>query len=275
MPRVTFNRLSKKRASTRKRRTSVITRAKYAKKTVSTNRSLIKSNAYALRAVKRMLPSPVYCDFQYSGQLVASNTDAPLSESSYSIAPLMTPKFWGSVLRQDPNVEESSSTVVKRMQLNLRHSLQTSNYAQVTCFVVSLRKDAANRDLLNLVEGKDYISSQGDQFNVRLNPSVLKCHYARNLTMTKNTLFYQPPVVGGVQLATSPGLTFAKGQVNMNLNFKLREPLGTTWRDIVIEQLIPSQRIYLLCFWTHQNDTAGSAAPEVGFDALFTTFNAS
>ncbi len=275
MPFVRFNRLTKTRASTRKRRTGAITRSKYAKKTVAANRSLIKTNAYAIRAVKRMLPPPVYCDFQYSGQLLASNTDAPLAESSYSTAELMTPKFWASVLRQDPNVEESSSTLVKRMQLNLRHSLQTSNYAQVTCFVVSLRKDAANRNLLSLVVGQDYIYDQSDNFNVRLNSAVFKCHYSRNLTMTKNTLFYQSAIVGGTALATSPGLTFAKGQVNMKLNFKLRQPLGTTWRDMEIKQLLPQQRLYLLCFWTHQADTAGTSPPELGYDALYTTFNAS
>ncbi|AXQ66517.1 MAG: putative capsid protein [Cressdnaviricota sp.] len=275
MPRVTFNRLSKKRASTRKRRTSVITRAKYAKKTVSTNRSLIKANAYALRAVKQMLPPPVYCDFQYSGVLLASNTDAPLAESSYSTAELMTPKFWASVLRQDPNVEEASSTLVKRMQINFRHTLQTSNYAQVTCFIVSLRKDAANRNLLSLVAGQDYIYDQADNFNVRLNSAVFKCHYSRNITMTKNTLFYQPPVVGGVALATSPGLTFAKGQVNLKLNYRLRQPLGTTWREMECKQLIPQQRLYVLCFWTHQADAAGTPPPELGYDALYTTFNSS
>ncbi len=275
MPRVTFNRLSKKRATTRKRRTSVITRAKYAKKTVSTNRSLIKSNAYALRAVKRMLPSPVYCDFQYSGILIAQNTNAPLFTSSYVSAPLMYPSFWGKVLRKDANVDESSSTIVKRMQLNLRHSLQQSNWCQITTFVVSIRKDAAARDLTNLVEGDDYIYSSGDQFNVRLNPSLLKCHYVRNITLSKGALFDEPPTVGGVALATSPGMTFAKGQVNMNLNFRLRQPLGTPWQDMKIDQLVPSQRIYLLSFITSETNAPGDNPVEIGFDALFTTFNPS
>lgn len=275
MPRVTFNRMSTKKATTRKRRTSVITRAKYAKKTVSTNRSLIKSNAYALRAVKRMLPSPVYCDFQYSGILLAENTNAPLFTSSYVSAPLMYPSFWGKVLRQDVNVDESSSTIVKRMQLNLRHSLQGSNWCQITTFVVSLRKDAATRDLTALVEGPDYIYSAGDQFNVRLNPALLKCHYARNITMTKGTLFDEPPAVGGIRLATSPGLTFAKGQVNMNLNYRLRQPLGTSWQTMKIDQLVPSQRLYLLSFITSETNNPGDNPVEISFDALFTTFNSS
>lgn len=60
MPRVTFNRLSKKKSTTRRKRTGVLTRAKYKPRTTTANRSLITSNALAIRSIRKLMPPPVY-----------------------------------------------------------------------------------------------------------------------------------------------------------------------------------------------------------------------
>ncbi len=276
MPLTRFNGLTRKRASTRKRRTSVYTRARYQRPTAANQKRQIMSNAVAIRQIRSLIPS-VYTDWQYTGNFAADISGSPNSTFTILNTELMSPQLWAGVLRQDSNVEEASSTIVRRMQLNLRYALNESNYAQVTTFVVSIRKDAANRIInqSNLNVGEDYIYSTADQFNPRLNSSVFKVHYVRNITMTQNGLFNPAATVGSTDLATSPGLTFAKGQVNMNLNFRLRQPLGTKWRDMDQSQLAPNQRLFLLTFVSQQSDSATSNPPEIDWDAMYTCYNSS
>jgi len=277
MPRVTFNRLSKKRATTRKRRTGVITRAKYAKKTVSTNRSLIKSNAYAIKAVRRLIPPPVYTDFQYTNAYAPFLSDIPPGNYfNILVDELMSPVLWNPVLRQDPNTIVASSTLVKRMQVNLRYTLGMSEWCQMTTFVVSLRKDAANRIVSQntLIPQQDYIYSD-QNYNPRLNPAVFKCHYVRHLSLMSNTWMQPPAEVASSTFAGNPNTTWAKGQLNMNLNYRLRQPLGTAWKDMNSDQLTPSQRLYIVTFFKGRSPEPDDDPPRVDWDAMYTCYNSS
>lgn len=281
MPRVTFNRLTKKRATSRRRKTSTIVRAKYAPKTTRANRSLIKSNAFAIRAVKRMMPPPIYTDYQYTSAQAPFLTSAPNPFFNISSNELMHPNLWAEVLRQDPTVVRGSSTLVKRMQMNLRYTLGEANWCQITTFVVSLRKDAANRVVseATLTAGEDYITlNPGNlqQFNPRLNPAVFKVHYVRNVSLM-NSAWAQPApqLAGGESLVANSATTYAKGQVNMKLNFRLRQPTGTRWRTMTQEQLSPYQKLYLLTFFRGQTDQPDDDPTRVDWDALYTCYNAS
>ena len=278
MPRVTFNSLSKKKASVKKRRTSTITRARYAPKTTRVNRSLIKSNAFAIRTLRRMQGPPLYTDWQLSNTLYGLVQGPGEFTTTYQVQPLMNPNQWSPVLRKDANVLESSSTRVLRMQMNLRYSMIASDYAQFTTFVVSIRKDAANRAIIPgaLTEDDDYILSTGQDFNARLNPAVFKVHYVRNVSLTKNTWLDPSARIGNADFAGNPNTTWRKGQVNMKLGWSIRQPLGTTWKDMTLSQFPPGQRLYLITF-INQRPTTGVAASgaRLDFDALFTCYNTS
>lgn len=283
MPRVTFNRMSKKKASSKRKRTSTLTRARYKPRTTTANRSLIQSNAYAIRSIRKLMPPPVYTDWQYSGTQFADAPDTSFSET-LKVAQLMSPStggspLWKPVMRQDQNVQESASTRVLRMQMNLRYRLGVSNWCQYTIFVVSIRKDAADRVInqASLTKGQDYITNLGDDFNVRLNPAVFKVHYARNLSLTKNSWVSPAFTPGGQELAGNPATTFAKGQVNMKLGFNIKQPvLGTPWTAMNQGQFPPAQRLFLLSFMVQQTDQADpNNVARVNFDALYTCFNAS
>lgn len=279
MPRVTFNRLSRKKASSRKRPTSVVTRARYQKPTAKNQRKQIMGNAMAIRAVKRILPPPVYCDWQYGGTMYAQvdTTGAGAYTQTVLSRDLMSPQFWLARLRQDPNVADSSSTRVLRMGLNLRYALQESNYAQITAFVVTLRRNASNREPATLVDGEDYILSPSQDFNPRLNPAVFKVHYVRNISLTQNNWLSPAVATGGADFAGNPQTTFRKGQVNLKLNLNLRQPnLGAPWKQMTQGQLKPELRYSLLVFVTAQgsNPNANTGA-RIDFDVLYTTLNAS
>ncbi|AXQ65298.1 MAG: hypothetical protein [Circular genetic element sp.] len=279
---VTSNTLGKfaKSNNKRKRDASVSTRAKYARKSVDVNRSLIKANADAIRAVKRMIPPPVYTDYQYSRGFSPFIATSPTLYTSIRCDKLMNPTQWLPCLRRDDNALESTTTLVKRMQLNLRYDLRQSSWVQITTFVVSLRKDAANRDPFDtttLVENDDYIVSNGQNQNARLNPAVFKVHYARNVSLMSAAWRRPENVVGGDNtLVSTSETTFDKGQVNMSLNTRLRQPTTPlNWKSMTQEQLIAPDRLYLLSFFTGSTQNAEDDAPVVGYDALYTCYNSS
>lgn len=232
------------------------------------------------------MPPSLWTDWQYSNVLRPVIEDAAVVDSIHQTQ-LMSPSdgggnaFWQPVMRQDVNVVESSSTRVLRMSLNLRYRLGIANWAQFSTFVVSIRKDAADRVInqASLVKGQDFVTNLGDNFNVRLNPAVFKVHYARYVSLMYNAWVEKPAIVASTALAANPITTYAKGQVNMKLGFNIKQPTqGTSWTAMNQAQLPPSQRLFLLTFISQQADVVGDPSIDVGrvnFDALYTCYNAS
>lgn len=279
MPRVTFNRLSKKKSHIRRRRSSTLTKARYKPKTTYANRSLIKSNAYAIRAVRRLIPPPVWTDYQYSrgyGPLFGAD---PTNYSSIQCDKLTNFTQWAPVLRRDSNVLDSTTTLIKRMQINLRYDLGQSNWVQMTTFVVSLRPDAANRDpfdVASLVSGDDYIVSTQQGQNARLNPSVFRVWYVRNVSLMSASWRQPETVAGNATFTSNSAYTFSKGQVNLKLNFKIRQPVTPLgWKTMTQEQLSPYERLYILTFFRGSTNEVDDDPPAVFYDCLSTCYNSS
>lgn len=281
MPYTSVRRLSKFRSKPKRRRTSTITKAKYKPKTTRANRSLIKNNAFAIRSIRRLMPKPVYCDWQLSGTLNADTQPSPNYSQNYEVIPLMSPVLWRACLRQSEVVPDKSMTRVLRMQLNLRYTMRESNWAQITTFIVTIRPDSADREItpVSLNIGNDYIDSFGQDMNPRLSPDLFKVHYTRNVTLTKNTFESAPVTSGGITAAFNPRNTYAKGQVTLKCNLNIRNPNRTApWKDMEIDQFSPRERYYLLAFFTQQSDVApGTVAggARVDYDCLYTTMNSS
>jgi len=264
----------KKRSTTIRRRSSTLTKAKYKPKTAYANRSLIKSNALAIRSMKRMLPKLIYTDYQYTFANAPAFPTSPASYQFITNNELMSPNLWNAVLRKDDNAIESSQTLIKRMQMNLRFTLGENNWCQITTFVVTIRPDATNRviNTAGLVEGDDYIYSV-DEFQPRLNSNVFKVHYRRHVTLMAGA-FGQPAFQSaGDTLVSQSTSTFKKGQVNLALNLKIRQPNGQTWRDMDQSQFGPSRRYFQLTFFRGQATDATDAPPTLESDILYTCVN--
>lgn len=267
------------RTTVRRRRTSVIKRAKFQKPTARNQKSQIMGNAMAIRSLRRLVPPPVYTDYQYSRGYGPFFGPDPTDFSSILCDKLMNPTQWLPCLRRDANALESTTTLVKRMQVNLRFNLGQANWCQMTTFIVSLRRDAANRtpdDTATLTEGDDFIVSTQEGFNARLNPSVFKVHYVRNLSLMSAS-WKEPETQAGQAVFTSnSATTFAKGQVNMKLNFRLRQPVTPqNWKVMTQEQLSPHQRLYILTFFKGSTNEPDDTPPAVYYDALYTCYNSS
>lgn len=278
MPRVSRNNLGKFASRARRKRTSVATRAKYQKPTARNQRAQILGNASAIRTIRSLMPKPVYTDFQYCAGYGPFFPGAPAVYTSILSDQLMNPTQWVPVLRRDANVLQSSTTLVKRLQINMRYNLGASNWCQMTTFIVSLRRDAANRvvDPALLVENDDFIVSTQEGFNARLNPAVFKVHYARNISLAANVWQEEAAVVGGQAIAGNATTTFRKGQINLKLNYKLRQPTSVTpWKTMTMPQLPHYQRLYILTFFKGQTDGVDDDPPGVFYDCLYTCYNAS
>jgi hypothetical protein len=264
------NGLGKFTAKRKSRRASNLKKTRYQAPTARNQKRQILGNATAINRIYKMLPSPAYCDWQLGGAHYSGPPGLAINTAINSTE-LLDPQSWISVLRKDENVSESSTTQVKRMQMNIRYMLNDSRYSQMSLFIVTIRKNAANRLNLNvLTQGNDYISSVEQGWNVRLNPAVFKVHYARYCTLTNNALLLPVGVVAG-----TPTTTYKKGQVNISMNMKLREPNGFPWVQMQQFQLTPSNRYYLLTF---QNTITRTGDPDllpasINYDCLFTTYN--
>lgn len=276
MKRTSLTRMSRTRV--RKRGTSVAKRARFQKPTARNQKRQIMGNALAIRQLKSLMPPPVYTDYQYSAGYAPFFPNAGVYSSILSDK-IMNPTQWNPCLRKDPGALASSTTLVKRVQINLRYDLGKSDWCQMTTFIVSLRKDAANRNIFDpstLVENEDFIVSTQQNQNPRLNPNVFKVHYVRNLSLTSNTWRQPAAEVATSTFAGNPETTFAKGQVNLKLNFKLRQPTPTTnqnWKVMTQDQLSPYQRMFILTFFKGQTAEPDDDPPVVFYDCLYTCYN--
>lgn len=265
------NALRKYTAKRVRRRTSNLTKTRFQAPTARNQKRQILTNAKAISRVYKMLPSPSYCDWQLSGTHESLPNPGDGYTNTTLATPLLDPFSWNSVLRKDPVVDQSSTTCVKRMVINMRYFLQDSTYTQMSVFIVTLRKDASNRqiDLQPLTEKDDFIYGGENDWNVRLNPSVFKVHFARYITLTNNVLLGPSSLSVG-----NPRQTYGKGQVTIPLNVNIREPNGLPWKSMQRFQLPPRQRYYLLSFQSTLTPAVGAPSPaRITYDVLATTYN--
>lgn len=254
-------RFSKKKASARNNKRSVVSLARQ----VQRNSAIIRKNR-------------VFCDFQYTLR-DEPGVDQQFASGDWYCWPLTDPSTMEPCLRRDENVNESSATYFLRMQMNLRFFLAGASYAYWNAFIVTPRQNAIGRldelafagpgQIDPLLEGVDYIRGV-DGANLRLNPGEFRCDYARYITMAANTLTKDPIVDQNVSQTAQ---TYRKTQLNIPLKFRLRQPTGKTWRSQPFSQMARWEKKYLLVYVTWGGIPVGQDLPRMTFDNLYTTVN--
>jgi len=271
MVRVSTNAATKTRPTTKRGSSSVMAgRSKKPK----TDHDLIQANTLAIKQMKSLVPKMIYTDYQKKFGNAPFIPGAPAPFFNITNDQLMSPFEWQSVLRKDANVEDSSHTMVKRMQLNFRYQLGQANWAQITVFIVTIRPDATNRVIneANLVEGNDYILSDED-FQPRLNPAVFKVHYRRHVSLMQNAWKQPAFQSAGDVLTSNSSDTLKKGQVTIDLDFKMRQPSGQSWRSMDQSQFGPQHRWFQLTFFKGQTNEVDDDPTRVDTDILYTCVN--
>lgn len=265
--------MTKFTAKRKSRRTSNVTKTRFQAPTARNQKRQILTNARAISRVYKMLPSPAYCDWQSGGEHKSLPNDGSGYTNTIIATPLIEPLAWVSVLRKDQNVTEASTTCIKRMRINLRYFLLDSTYTNMSVFIVTLRKDAANRQIgfTPLVKDEDYVYDATNDWQPTLNSATFKVIYCRYMTMTNNVLLGPNSLSVG-----NPRQTYSKGQINIPLNMNIREPTGLPWKSMQRFQLPPRQRYYLLTFQSTLTPDQASPVLEpakITWDNLATTYN--
>lgn len=275
MPSTRFTGLKRYRSRSRRRRTSNVKRVKLQAPSAKNQRRQILTNAKNLVRLRRLLPPVVYCDWQYKEEILSIIGTDPNPTTAIQAYVLTDFSKWGDVLRISPAVADAVATHIIRFNINMRYSLVNSDWCQMSIFIVTMRKDHANRDptVSPLQSGSDFVTGN-DLLNPRLNTAVFKVHYCRYITMTKNT-WLTPPVGGQTPFSGDPFTTYRKGNINIKPNIKVRSPAIETWKALPYAQLPYYQRYFLLTFITQANSAAIAVGTQarIDMDFLATTRN--
>lgn len=254
-----------------------MTKVRYQAPTAKNQKRQISHNAKDIVRLRKLLPPVVYTDWQYKEEILGAISDDGLPTLAIQSYVLVDFSKWANVLRISSSVADAVATQIIRFNLNMRYTLVNSDWAQITVFIVTMRKDHANRDptVSPLQSGEDFITGE-NLLNPRLNPGIFKCHFVRNVTLTKNALF-TPPFQTGQTPAFSgdPMTTFKRGNVNIKPNIRVRAPGINEWKNLPYGQLPYYQRYFMLTF-INSNNTAAIASgtqARVDFDMLATCRN--
>lgn len=159
--------------------------------------------------------------------------------------------------------------------MNVRYSILAQDWAQMSLFIVTMRKDHANRDptVSPLQSGSDFIyGGPQDLLVPTLNSAVFKVHYCRHVTLTKSTLFLPAQTEENVG---DPFTTYKKGQITIKPNIRVRAPAINKWKELPYGQLPYYQRYFALAFITSNNAAAiaQNFQSRIDIDCMCVTLN--
>ena len=262
----------------RRRRTNLRARIRYQPRNPRTNRSQIRSVArMAIRNSRILNSQRTYCDWvMYSTE----NTGMP----GQVRIPLMTPSAiggggsianqWTATMRQNIDVVTQQRTNIHKFQFN--YLLDTSsvvNEVYTSMFLVTVRPMFADWNGVDLIQNQQW-ASQGPSQMVKLNPGCFKVHFAKffiTYPANSETNAVTPdgdPIVAPIG---DPNDRIRRGSINLRMRRSLRAPINQTWKDLTIEKMTPSARLYCLLFYN--SDNPGGTQVKFQWGVSITTIN--
>lgn len=226
---------------TRKRRTSVATRAKWQTPSARNQKSQIRTLAKIALHNRRILnANKSYTDWFFA------NSDNFLNGTWYGTE-LMSPASWQAGNRQDLDVITSQDIWLRNMVFNWYiSSNEVTVRTEFQMYIVSIRNNAANwlpgtGPSGVLTNGTDY-EDMGTANGIALNSGIFKVLYAKTTSLfPRSTTGATDPQWGG-----NATTTYKRGTVNIRLGIKLKAPAGNTWKDLTQASLPPPQRMYFI-----------------------------
>merc|ERR1711996_94917 len=226
----------------------------------------------ALRNRSILRAQRIYLDFIYNRNAEGGF----VNDSAQQIYALMRPKQWTPTMRligdttSDP--KDFRRTYLRDMYFN--YFLTTESVVDrvsTTMFLVTLKNESANWNVpvtgtLTLEANVDWCS-QGSQNAVFLNPNRFKVLWTRHfITYPENE-----DTAGQQELLVPTGNPYAlyrRGRVRIKCGYSISAPAGKSWKDLDIDDLAPSKRVYLIMFFNTKD--AGATKWRVNFGTKFT-----
>ncbi len=267
----------------KRRRLSVVTRAKLKKPTAFNQRRQIVTLAKRVaKNTKYIKSKKVYTDYQYGdGDAGLRGIAKEMTNGTWYGWALTDYSKWNACLRQDANVADSARTFAMRMQLNFRVDVGTvTKGAFLNIFIVSPRNSQTNPitfasppvdgDITPLVVNNDFIeNSQNEGTNIRLNSGKFKVHAAKYITLVSDTFDDASPTT---QTVGNPYSTWRKFQVNCPLKWSVLNPTSRPWTSLPFDQQAYWRKYYLIVYTTN-NDGGSTAAVNFSCDPMYTCIN--
>ena len=262
------------RKPTRRNRASIKTRVKYQRPTARAQQSQIASLArMAVKNSKILNASKVYTDWYEQ-----EKTDY-VGTTSVAI-PLTNLATWRPGARTNAVVDREMTTFVREMQFNYcATAARLEDPMYLSMFIVSIRPTAAATPIPSPlisqtnppVANADY-TSQGTLNSILLNSSKYKVHWTRffHIFPANQTPINQgdEPIPWG-----NPSTTYRRGRVTLKLNWSARAVGGGVWRDLTINNLSPSKRLYLIIASSSDTPASSGTTWELGWGTKFTCIN--
>lgn len=261
-----------------RRGTNIRNRIRYKRPTARNQQRQLRTVArMALNNARILNRNKTYCDWHMYATAdggMPAQLRVPLMTPSNSGGAGTVANEWTATMRQNIDVVTQQRTFIPRIEFN--YHLDTSsvvNEVYTTMFLVTLRPQFADWDGVNLTANQQWCS-QGANQAVYLNPGCFKVHWTRFfVTYPANSLTGDTTAGGDPIVAPTgdPSDQYRRGRVTLKLATSLRAPINQTWKDLVIEQLPPSQRLYLLCFFN--SDNSGATRWNLEWGVRLTTIN--
>lgn len=249
----------------RRRRSSVSTRAKYERPSSRNQRSQIMSLArMASRNSKILNDSKVYCDWFQQNSTTYGGT------SSIGI-PLTDIVAWQPGARSNNVVPREQTSYIREMLFNYYVAAPaTNNPLYLSMFLVTIRPTATNLPIPSpLVVNQDY-TTQGSRNSIILNSSKYRTLWTRFFVLYPAN---QTPLNPGDEPLPwgNPFTIYRRGRVTLKLNWTARGVGADTWKDLGINSLSPSKRVYLIL--ASFSEDPGATGYTISWGTKFTSIN--
>ncbi len=248
----------------RRRRTSVATRAKYQRSARAQSSQIRQLARMAVRNSKILSAQKTYTDWIDSREvaLAATNTDP----GSWYVIPLTQPTSWTRVARKNEDYVDQSNTWVRDCVLNYFMG-QGDKTLPVTwsLFIVTLRPGTTWDSGVTFTNGQEYID-MGAENSPLLNSGIFRVLASKS---ARTLVTY--PDGGNQELVAHTSRASVRGKMNIKLGLKLRSPEDSYWSQLNVGDLPRTQRTYLLV--NAKSTDSEATAVKFQFGAKFTCIN--
>lgn len=255
-----------------RRRTSIVTRARYNRGAGAQSRQIQAIARMAVRNSQILGSQRTYTDYYLNG-----STDITFTSSKWKVFSLMDPISWQQTLRRNSDADNAQNAYVRNMFFQYTASLfKLEQSASMTLMIVSIRPNAAAfvPSTASMNNGDEYQYMGAFQMPV-LNSQLMKVKWSKTFILQTNGLDGPSVTQSNVLPVGDPSDSYARGSVNVDIKTTFRSPSRLiapaiepqSWSILNDRDLRPGQRMYLLSYF-QSNDITN--APLINFSTKFT-----
>lgn len=246
-----------------RRRTSLITHARYRRSANAQSSQIQRLARMAIRNSAILRGQRLYTDYYLN-----AGTDATFVSGVWYAKSIMDPISWQKTMRQNVDADEAQNAFIRSMFFQYTSSLfKLKSSGVMTLMLVSIRPNAANyAPTAGSLTDTEEFQNLGFYSMPVVNSGLMKVKWSKTFILQSNPL-EAPSVAPTTTVAVGdPSDTYTRGSVNMRIGQTFRSPSifaapqtqPKAWSDLQDIDLRPMQRLYILAYF-QSSDTEGAA----------------